>query len=457
MGAFADSVRALARVLPPSPAQHAIAATVQTWDNGREVMPPYSYWRNAREGYMVDEIVYACIEFRATSAGEPPVVAFRPGSDEKLTQHPALTLLNHPNPFMGRSRFWASVMMMQDIGGNCYIEKVRSAAGKVVQLWPLRPDRITVIPSATEFIGGYRYLIGDQSFTLANEDVIHFKARHPLDDYYGLPPIAVGAERIDLDVWVRKFTRAFFQNAGVPSGLLNIVGTLNESDRLAITRNFVGEFSGPTGWFKPLVLGPSQATYTPMGLPLGDNGLALSGVNEFNETRICALYSVPVSLIPTIAGANSKIAANQDVDHKQFWQNTMIPIFRDQDSTLTAGLIDEYPDLERFEHDLGSIAALQEDQDKLHVRWRDTYKSGLATYQEARQKIGLPAEPDESGMLLVPTLMSPTWSDDMLTEPEPEPATVVPPADGSGQAPLPPGQPRPLPQPANGRTNGAQH
>lgn len=457
MGIFANSVRALSRAVP-QPAAHAIAASVSTWDNGREVMPPYSYYRNAREGYMCDEVVYECVEFRATSAGEPPVCAYRIGSDEKLTKHAAIDLLNHPNPFMGRSRFWASILMSMDIGGNAYIEKVRSAAGKVVELWPLRPDRMTIIPSEQDFIGGYRYMIGDRPFPLAAEDVIHFKTRHPLDDYYGLPPIAVGAERIDLDVWVRKFTRAFFQNAGVPSGLLNVIGTLKESERELISRNFAGEFGGPSGWFKPLVLGPSQATYTPMGLPLGDNGLALTEVNKLNETRICGLYQVAPSLVPTLVGQDSKIAANQDVDHRQFWQNTMIPIFRDLDSTLTAGLVDEYPDLERFEHDLGSIAALQEDQDKLHARWRETWKSSGCTWQEFRSKIGLPAEPDEPGMLLVPTILTPTWSDDMLTEPEPEPAPALPPpgADGSGQVP-PPQPVQPALPVANGRANGARH
>jgi Phage portal protein len=47
---------------------------------------------------------------------------------EKIKQHPALALLNRPNRFMGRSRFWGTIMMHLDIGGNAYIEKVRSAS-----------------------------------------------------------------------------------------------------------------------------------------------------------------------------------------------------------------------------------------------------------------------------------------------------------------------------------------
>lgn len=452
MGIFADSIRALTKIAPQQQPSHSIAASVPTWDDGRKIMPPFSYYRNAREGYMLDEMVYACVEFRATSCGEPPVVAYKPNSDEKVEDHPALDLLNHPNPFMGRSRFWATILMMQDVGGNAYVEKVRSASGKVVELWPLRPDRMTVIPSQTDFVGGYHYMLGDKQFMMPAENVIHFKTRHPLDDYYGLPPIAVGAERVDLDIWVRSFTRSFFQNAGVPAGLLNITRAMSQSEREMARDTFRERFGGREGWGNLLVLDGGEATYESMGLPLGPQGLALSDLNQINETRICMLYGLAPSLLATEVGLRASSYANRVSDHEQFWANTMVPVFRDLDSTLTEGLIDEYPDLDRFEHDFSKISALQEDEDQKHTRWRTDFLAGLITWQEAREKIGLPPEPDEAGMLLMPTLNTPTWSDDMLTEPEPEPppaALPSPSADGSAQV-----SPQPALPVANGRTNG---
>jgi HK97 family phage portal protein len=459
LGIFADSVKALARVIPER--THAVAATVQTWEDGRQVQPPYSYDRNARQGYMLDEMVYACVEFRATSAGEPPVCAYKPGSDEKLDSHPSLDLLNHPNPFMGRSRFWASVLMSQDIGGNAYVEKVRSASGKVVELWPLRPDRVTVIPSATTHIGGYNYQLGGQPFYMPAADVIHFRTRHPLDDYYGLPPIAVGANRIDLDVWVRQFTQAFFRNAGVPSGLINIVRQMSNDERDTVRRTFRDSYSGSDGWHNLLVLDGGQATYEPMGLGMGPSGLALSDLNQINETRICMLYGLAPSLLATEVGLRASSYANRVSDHEQFWANTMLPVFRDLDSTLTEGLADEYPDLDRLEHDFSKISALQEDEDKKHARWRANLAGNLCTLAEARIKVGLPPEPDEPGMFFVSAMSTPTWSTDLETEPEPEPADPALPAPPSGSAggsgrvqPPNPALPQPV---ANGRTNGARH
>lgn len=458
MGLIANSLKAL---VPAR--QTAVAATIPTWDDGREMQPPSSYQRNARDGYMLDELVYSCVEFRATSAGEPPICAYRTGSDEKLTEHPAITLLNKPNPFMGRSRFWATLNMCMDIGGNAFAQKVRSGAGKVVELWPLRPDRMFVIPDSRTFIGGYAYRIGaNDPVFLPPEDVIHFKTRHPMDDYYGLAPLHVLAGRVDLDIWTRRFSEAFFRNAGVPAGLLNIKRTMTTVERENATRNFRATYGGSEGWHKILLIDSDQASYTPMGLPMGQSGLAMADLNEVNETRILEVYGMLPSLIATMAGLKGGALAggNREADRRLFWESTMIPLFSDLDSTLTMGLIDEFPDLDHLEHDLSTVRALQEDEDKKNDRYIKRYQAGLATFQEMRTKLGMPEEPDTPGMLLVPSTMAPTWSDDMLTEPEPLPDVVpVPPgAPGAPGAPGLPGSQPPQPAlPANGRTNGAAH
>ncbi len=452
MGLIADAFHAL---IPEAKA--AIAASIPTWDSGTPQYQQTSYYRNARDGYMIDELVYDCVEFRATSAGEPPVCAWTKTSsgEEKVEDHPALDLLNHPNPFASRSQFWGAISMSLDIAGNAYVEKVRSGSGKTVELWPLRPDRIKVIPDAQRFIGGYLYTIGDKTYTLDANDVIRFTTRHPLDDYYGLPVLAVLAGRVDLDVWTRRFAESFFRNAGVPTGLLNIQRVVQESERQAIRRRFREEYGGPEGWHRMLVLDGGQATYTPMGLGMGPNGLAMDTLSQQNEVRILGAFGgIPPSLIPTIVGQGSSSYANRVSDRQLYWEQTMIPWFRDMDTTLTMHLIDEYPDLDRFEHDLSKIKALQEDEDKKHERYREDWKAGLLTWAEARQEIGYPEEPDTPGHVLIPTTMVPTWSDTLLEQQEiPEPVAMPAGQQPNALPPAPvPGQPA-----ANGATNGVAH
>jgi HK97 family phage portal protein len=461
MGFLADTVRALARTEQKAT---AVAATTSPYDIGYHSRSPQDYQRNVFDGYMVDELVYQCIELRMNSAGEPPICAYRKtGTDEeKLTDaadEPALALFKQPNPFMDRSRFWQTVVMHLDLGGNAYLEKVRSGAGKTIELWPLRPDRVTIKPDPTSFIGGYTYKLGTQTFQLAAEDVIHIKYPHPLDDFYGLSKLQVLAGRVDLDVWTRKFTEAFFRNAGVPAGLLSIQKQMSPQEREDMRRRFRELYGGEQGWHKVLVVdtGPNQSvSYTPMGLPLGENGLGMNSLQQQIEAKICGVFGVPMSLIPTLVGAQANRGQTAAVsDREVFWEQTMIPLFKNLDAAMTMGLADEYPDIDRFEHDLSTIAALQEDQDKLHARWRDNWSHGLCTWEEARQKIGLPEEPDEEGVVMLLNTSVPTPSNTLT---DPEEAMLEQQSNAPQPQPQDQQQPQPDMQPqqpmANGRTNG---
>src|SRR6185369_12828893 len=125
----------------------------------------------------------------ATSAAEPRLVAVKKTDKgpEQITDHPVLDLFEHPNPFMSRYELIASLIMYRAVSGNGYIEKVRSRARTLVELWPLRPDRMWVIPDAVKHIRGWKYQLGAEEFYLDVNDVIHSKTRNPLDDYYGMP------------------------------------------------------------------------------------------------------------------------------------------------------------------------------------------------------------------------------------------------------------------------------
>ncbi len=226
---------------------------------------------------------------------------------------------------------------------------------------------------------------------------------------------------------------------------------VTEVEKGLIQQNFRELYGGPDGWHRLMVIGGGQATYEAMGLPLGAEGLAMPELNVINETRIMGAYGIMPSLIPSMAGltGGSLGGGNRyESDRALFWESTMIPIFRDFDSTLTMGLATEFPDLDRLEHDLSTVKALQEDEDKKHDRFRKDYLAGGITFEEFRTACGYEEEPAEAGMLLLPVNVVQTWSPEMLKEPEPEPVPALPgPHDA---APLP----APAAPAANGQRNG---
>jgi hypothetical protein len=127
-----------------------------------------------------------------------------------------------------------------------------------------------------------------------------------------------------------------------------------------------------------------------------------------------------------------------------FWDQTQVPRYRDLDDTLTVALQAEYPDIVRFEHDLGEVRALQEDEDKKHARVRDDFKAGLVIWTRAVEDLGY--DPNEEGVVVLQSTTVPTWTSEMTQKPEPvEQAPVQEPLPEPGQE----GAPSP-----NGRTNG---
>lgn len=432
MGLLADTMRALALVAfrarqTPSPQRPAaVGATVPTWQAGMEQFPRhgYNYETFAREGYAQNEIVYACVEELATSAAEPQFRALRrvhnaDGSSalEPHDDHDVLRLLERPNPFMDRFALLSTLIMHRSVAGNAYWEKVRSGAGRVVELWPLRPDRVRVIPDATTYIAGYMYEIGGVKYQLPARDVIHFRNRHPLDDYYGLPPLAVAAGRVDLDNWARAFTAAFFRNAGVPSGLLTVRQALDPEDKRLLRDRYRQELGGPAGWHSLWLLEENEATYTQLGLPMGDRGVALPSLDEMTEARIAMCFGVPLSLIGARLGMASSSYANRRADIREFWENTLRPIYVEIASRLTLDLAPEFSDVERIEFDLTTVSALAEDQDAVHARIREDVKAGLMTLEEGRVALGLTEEPDGARRTYyIPANIVPTPADQLVPD-----------------------------------------
>lgn len=402
MGLLSNSLKAIV----PS-GLSTVATAIPSWEVGREQDKPFSYDRAAREGYKLDELVYACVTYRMKAMGEAPMVGFKQNSDteEKLEayDHEAVYLLNNPNPYMGRSRLWKITSMHLDLAGDAYWHKVRSKSGKLVQLWPLRPDRMAIIPDSRSYISGYKYTIGDKSFSLSPDEVIHFQTEHPLNDYYGLSTLEILAARVDLDIAQRRLISAFFNNAGIPFGMINIQRRVNtEEEREAIRRQFRADLGGANAW-RVGVLDGGQATYTAMGMPLGDRGVAMPAINEQTEARICAVFGLSPSLIATSLGMGSSSYANRVSDRDMFWDQEQVPRYRDVDDALTNALRPEYPDITRFEHDLSKVRALQEDEDKKHKRIREDFFAAGITWDKYIAQLGGSA--DDKGMLVLPANM----------------------------------------------------
>ena len=371
-----------------------------------------------REGYQKNEIVFAAIELLATSAAEPRIIGRRRSRagtpPEEVTQHPLVQLLNQPNPLMSRFQLWATVIMDRYLAGNAYLLKARGEWGNnVVELWRVRPDRVKVVPAPDGFgIDGYQIeLGGGQRVDVEQADIVHFKTRNPLDNYYGMPPLMSIAGRIDIDNYMKDFVKSFFQNAGVPAGILSVKQRLNQDAKDEIRNRFRRQFAGPSGWHELMVLDQAESTFTPTTMALGARGLVIPELNAIDESRIAMVFGVPASILGLLVGMESSSYANKRSDWQVLWDITLAPLYRDLADVLNLSLLPDFSGLDEVLFDLSDVRALQEDVDKMHDRWRKTLQAGGCTLEEFRVATGL--QPEADGIYLIPGNYTPTKSEQL--------------------------------------------
>lgn len=406
------------------PSQRGFSASVPVWQAGQAQLPDAKYSTYATEGYMKNELVFACIEELATSAAEPRMQA-RIG-DKWVKTHPIVTLLGRPNPFMDDFEFWSTVIMHRSLAGNAYALIVRSRSGKVAELWLMRPDRVRVIPSRETYISHYTYDVGGgEIIKLPVEDVIHFKSRHPLNDWYGMPPLMAVSGRTDIDNYMKDFVKSAFQNGGMPGAILSIKQKMTPEDKEATRNRFRNSFSGPGGWHELLILDNAESSFTPMTMSLGTRGLVIPELDEIEEARIPMAFGVPQSLIGTRTSYQNGGYANKRAEEQHFWTGTLSPLYRELSGPLNLRLVPNFTRVDEVGFDLSGVLALQDDVDKVASRWANLANKGIATIQEAREKVGLPREWSSDDVFLVPSSSVGVSGED-LEEPGDGAANAVP-------------------------------
>lgn len=91
--------------------------------------------------------VYACVRILAEAVASLPIHVYErteTGKEKKL-DHPLYFLLHdEPNPEMSSFIFRETMMSHLLIWGNAYVQIIRDKGGRVISLYPLLPDKMSV-------------------------------------------------------------------------------------------------------------------------------------------------------------------------------------------------------------------------------------------------------------------------------------------------------------------------
>jgi HK97 family phage portal protein len=293
------------------------------------------YQAYAKEGMSQNAVVYASLKYKFDSVSQALLRAYEGHPDDAILlddlNHPLSQLALRPNEFMSRIEFMQYCVTYLNVHGNCFVAITGINDNLHLGLYPLRPDRVRLIPSksddGTETVIGYAYYpqgaTEETAILIAPENMAHIKFPNPYDNFegqgYGLSPMSAAAYSIDTDNEMTRFLVRFFKNNGMmPGGIVSLPYRADPEDIAKLRDQIVESYGGAGEWGKPLVIDES-GSYSSSTPSFAD--MALDNIDGRNVNRTTSVFGVQAMLIGLDSSSSTFDNLAQAKD--DFWERVM--------------------------------------------------------------------------------------------------------------------------------------
>jgi HK97 family phage portal protein len=361
---------------------------------------PANYETFAKQGYSKNVAVFTAVHKIATACSGIKWELFTKkgnGKPTEVTDSPLLTLWNNPNPMQGQGSFIEAVIAYYCITGNSYIEKNQPFKNKPpLELWPVRPDRMKIIPDNRGYPGKYQYTAAGGKKTwdvdpkTLRSDILHWSTFNPLNDWYGMSALEAAQVSMEMNNAGNIWNLSLLKNGASPSGVLQMVadksnprGSLTEEQYSRIKKEFSESYQGARNAGNPLLLEGGLNWQT---ISLSPKDMDFLKSKELSAGDIFLIFGVPLEMV----GLGQKTFSNYKEARLAFYEETILPLmdsFRDEMNRDLTPLFGEnlYLDYDR------------DDIEPLQYRREQKYTSlqtvNFLTQNEKRKEVG--AEPVE--------------------------------------------------------------
>ncbi len=168
--------------------------------------------------------------------------------------HPLAVLLRRVNPFLTAADLLEATSANLDLVGNAYWLVFRDTKGAPVEIWPLRPDRVEVIPGP-DYVSGYRYTVDREVYVFAPEQVIHTREFSPWHDHYGQGALTPAWDAAQITRDAHTWNRSLLANSGRLDGLLVSDQPVSAGQAKEAADRYRELFAGPKNVGRLMVLG----------------------------------------------------------------------------------------------------------------------------------------------------------------------------------------------------------
>lgn len=244
--------------------------------------------------------VFACIALRSRVIGSLPCAVYQKqpdGSRVKVGSYfsPGRAISKAPNPYMPPNTFWQGMIANLDTYGNAYAEIEWMNEGDpnslAVGLWPI-PAKFVSVQTDSD-TGRVTYEILPIHRVLQKESVLHLRT-FAFDGLNGVSRLQAAAKTVGLAYQTEEYGANWYNNGGVPSGVLEHPGTLSPAAADNLRNSWQGMHGSSARSARVAILQEGMK-YNPITVSPAD--AQFLEVRKYSSAAIAALYGVPARLI----------------------------------------------------------------------------------------------------------------------------------------------------------------
>jgi HK97 family phage portal protein len=347
---------------------------------------PRSYEAQVREAYLGNAVAQRSVRLVAESVAWAPLAAEDGvGGGEVGGGAGPARVLRLAGPALLDAA--ASHLLLH---GNAYLQVLLDAEGAPAELFALRPERVTVEPGPGGWPAAYVYKAGEAKTRLAARDglgrpaLVHVRAMHPLDDYYGLGSLGAAAGAVAIHNAATKWNKALLDNAARPSGALVMggdEGVLADEQYQRLKAELEAEFAGAGNAGRPMLL-EGGMTWQAMSMTPAD--MDFVGLKAAAAREIALAFGVPPMLLGLPGDATY---ANYREANRALWRLTVLPLADRILGAVAGALAAWWPGL-KLRLDIDQVTALAEDRERL---WAQVTAADFLSREEKRAMLGIAA------------------------------------------------------------------
>lgn len=339
--------------------------------------------------------VVACINVLATAFAEPvlKVMTKTTDGDEEQMLHPVEKLLQRPNPFTSGPLLSHYIVTALNASGDAYLLKIRNSSGRVIQLIPMMPDRVTPRGNEDELITHYEYYGSSKTMgefvVLKKDDLVHIRQGiDPNNHRRGFAPLKSVLRELVGDEAAGQYATALLHNMAVPGVILSPKDDSNggpsREEAEAIAKMYKSKFGGANRGAPMVLTGPMDVK----PVSFSPDQMDLKELRRLPEERVSAVLGVPAILAGLGAGLDAATYNNTKELREFFTEQKLIPLWKTVANELTHQLL--LSDFTNDEatycaYDLNMVRALASDKDSTYKRMNMAVAGGWATIAEARK------------------------------------------------------------------------